>query len=301
VGEIIPRNVFLVILWSFGLYILMYSFQYLGVLIASRRSGQNFESIISGSFASPQTDFIVSLTALLVGVPLVFLATKFLWGRSFEWMRLQFDVKSLFLGLVLGLLLPFVVLLILKLLGVAKLSLSANPLHSPAGLIIAGYAFTAIFAGLAEEVVFRGMAVREIAIENGWLLAALIGGVYFGLVHLASRLKNLTPGNGLWILLGSLLVTFLFAALYVRSGSLWLPIGFHIAWNFCLKGIMGVTLSGQEANAGLLTVELSGSQWLTGGNFGVEISAVSMLFYILVAFLVVKIPWNGVVELLSNR
>jgi len=279
----------------------MYSFQYLGILIASRRSGQSFESIISGSYESPQTDFIVSLTALLVGVPLVFLATRFLWGRSFEWMRFQFDVKSLSLGLFLGLLLPFVVLLILKLLGAAQISWHANPLQSPAGLIIAGYAFAAIFSGLAEEVVFRGMAVREIAVENGWLLAALIGGVYFGLIHLVSRLKDSTPGNGLWILLGSLLVTFLFVALYVRSGSLWLPIGFHIAWNFCLKGIMGITLSGQEAKAGLLTVELSGSQLLTGGNFGVEISAVSICIYIVVAFLVVKIPWNGVVELLSNR
>ena len=134
-----------------------------------------------------------------------------------------------------------------------------------------------------------------------WVGPALIGGVYFGVVHLISRLKGLTPGNGLWILLGSILVTFMFVALYIRSGSLWLPIGFHIAWNFCLKGIMGITMSGHEAKAGLLTVELSGNQFLNGGNFGIEISAISVLFYILVAFLAVKIPWNGVVELLTNR
>ena len=300
-NEIESRKMFLVLLWSFGLYILMYTYQYLGVFIASKKSGQSFDALISGKFESPQTDFVISLTALIVGVPLVFIVTKFLWGRSFTWMGLNFNFSQLFFGLVLGIFLPFVILLILKLLGVAEISWQPNGLPSQAGLIITGYALMAIYTGFAEEVVFRGMAVREIAVQNGWLFAAIIGGVYFGVVHLVSRLKGLTLSNALWIILASTLVSFLFVALYMRSHSLWLPIGFHMAWNFCLKGVMGITMSGNKAEVGLLNVELTGNPFLTGGSFGIESSGVSLVIYLLVAFLFLSFPWSGYIDLLSNQ
>ena len=82
-NEIVPRNAWLVILWSYGLFILMNTYQYFGILIGANRSGQSFEAIISGKFESTQTDFVISLAALFVGIPLVFLVTKFLWRRSF--------------------------------------------------------------------------------------------------------------------------------------------------------------------------------------------------------------------------
>ncbi len=120
-NEFRSRHTILVILWSYGLYICMNLYQYLGMMIAAGRSDQSFEAIISGKFESTQTDFVISLTALVVGVPLVFLVARFLWGRSFEWMRLQFNLKNLIIGIALGLLLPFLIILGLKLLGIAKI------------------------------------------------------------------------------------------------------------------------------------------------------------------------------------
>ncbi len=66
----------------------------------------------------------------------------------------------------------------------------------------------------------------------------------------------------------------------VRSKSLLLPIGFHIGWNFCLIAVLGTTISGDESKFGLLNTELSGSSILTGGEFGLELSVVSLIFYI---------------------
>jgi membrane protease YdiL (CAAX protease family) len=296
------RNIFLVIAWSFGLYILMYLYQYLGFFIASRKSGQTFEAVISGEFESPQTKLTNSLTALLVGVPMVLLVTRFLWGRSWEWMRFHFDLRSLALGLAIGIVLPFVILLILRFLGIAMVSYQPKLWQSKdAYQIIFATACLAIFTGLAEEVVFRGMAVREMALRYDWLLATVVGGVYFGGVHLLSRLRKITLVDALWILMGSMLVTILFVALYRRSQSLWLPIGFHMAWNFCLAGVMGVSLSGNKPEAGFLNVELTGSSLLTGGEFGMETSVVSLIIYVLAAILALVIPWGGQFSLLSSH
>ena len=295
------RNVLLVMLWSYGLYILMHLYQYVGILIAAGRSGQNFEAIISGEFESMEIDFIISLAALIVGVPLIFLAARFLWGRSFAWMRLQFNARQLGFGLALGLLLPFFLIQILRLLGYAKISLQPNGLSSTEMQIIFGYACMAIFSGIGEEIVFRGMAVREIALRYGWLIAAIAGGVYFGAAHLINILSGITLADILWVLLSSIMVSFLFVAMYIRSHSLWLPIGFHIAWNFCLKGAMGITMSGNAANAGLLNVELTGNGFIDGGRFGIESSGLALIIYFLVALLFIYFPRNDQIKLLSNK
>jgi membrane protease YdiL (CAAX protease family) len=301
-NKIKSRNMLLVILWSYGLYILMHMHQYIGTLIASWGSGQSFEAIISGEFESAQTDFIISLTALIVGVLVVFLITKFLWRRSADWMRLRFDLKMLIMGIVLGLVLPFVILGALSLFGMTEISWQPHDLQSKeAQLIIIGYACMAIFTGIAEEVAFRGMAVREIALRRGWLVAAIIGGLYFGAAHVLANLRNLTLVDAVWVLLAGTLVTFLFVAMYRRGRSLWLPIGFHMAWNFCLKGAMGITMSGNEAEIGLLNVELTGSPFLTGGNFGIEASIISLVVYIVVAVLFLRVPAGRHTELLSNH
>jgi len=80
-----------------------------------------------------------------------------------------------------------------------------------------------------------------------------------------------------------------------------LPIGFHMAWNFCLKGVMGITMSGSDAKVGLLHVELTGNSFLTGGSFGIEASGISLVVYILVALLFLSFPWSGHIALLSNQ
>jgi membrane protease YdiL (CAAX protease family) len=301
-SKIKPRNMILVILWSYGLFVLMHMYQYVGAVIASWRSGQDFEAIMSGEFESVQAGFIISLTALVVGVTLIFLVTKFLWRRSAAWMRLRFDLKSLIIGIVLGIVLPLVIVQILDLLGAAEISWKpAVPRSNEALLIITGYACMAIFSGIAEEVVFRGMAVREIALRHGWLIAVIMGGLYFGAAHLVAKPGDMTIAGAFWVLIAGTLVSFMFIAMYRRSRSLWMPIGFHMAWNFCLKGVMGVTVSGKESTIGLLGVELTGSSFLTGGTFGVEASGISLLIYIAAAVILLRVPLGGDIELLGNQ
>ncbi len=107
------RNPFLILIWSFGLFILMHASEYLGVMLASLLSGASFDSIISGNFENNLTILGRGINELFVGVPLVFLIIKFLWRRKLEWMCLKPNLRLFSYGTLLGILLPIIIVLIL--------------------------------------------------------------------------------------------------------------------------------------------------------------------------------------------
>ncbi len=287
--EIAVRQPWVVLLWSFGLFLFIHLHQYLGGILAARRSGQTLDAIMSGRHQDHTTVLAKGLTTFVVGIPLTWIAVLLLWRRPIDWMGLRFDGGLLFAGLGLGLVLPVLVALVLKLLGKASIwkSLGMSNRRERVAMLL-GIGCMALFTGFAEEVVFRGMATREFAHTWGWPLATLVGGAYFGLVHLISRIKTLTVRSALTIMVASVAVSFLFVAMYTHSGSLWLPIGFHAAWNFSLVGILGLPLNGKTTTAGLLEIRLDDSSWWTGGpagNAGLEVSPVAIAAYLVVGLL----------------
>jgi hypothetical protein len=68
----------------------------------------------------------------------------------------------------------------------------------------------------------------------------------------------------------------LLAAAYMLTRRLWLCMGLHFAWNFTQGGIFSAAVSG-GASHGLLKATLVGPDWLTGGAFGPEASAVAVV------------------------
>jgi hypothetical protein len=85
----------------------------------------------------------------------------------------------------------------------------------------------------------------------------------YGVVH--STNPNAT------ILSTSIIVGLGFLRLYglLTTRQLWFSMGMHMGWNFFQGPIFGFAASGQGSFK-LLTIELSGSGWLTGGDFGPE-------------------------------
>ncbi|MNZ96715.1 hypothetical protein D3C78_1159210 [compost metagenome] len=57
--------------------------------------------------------------------------------------------------------------------------------------------------------------------------------------------------------------------------------GLHFAWN-ALEGLLGIPVSGLPA-AGLFTVKANGAAWLTGGDFGLEGSIVTVILGLVIA------------------
>jgi len=285
------RNPIVVILWSFGLYVLMHTWRYLGSWFAVQATGADFVSILTSAVESPEILLILGLTSAIIGIPVTLALVKYLWRRDFGWMCLRFKMRPMLAGFGLGLLVPLVIVLILWFLGSAAILEYPSRLSTRGTMaILAGYLGLSLFKGISEEVVFRGMAVREIAARWGWWVGGLAGGLYFGLAHVLGEIGQISVAEGIWIAVAGTMASALFVALLVRSRSLWLPIGFHAGWNFCLKAVLGTTMSGSESGFGLFRLELSGPPWLTGGEFGVEASVVSLLFYVLLAALVIWYP-----------
>jgi hypothetical protein len=149
-------------------------------------------------------------------------------------------------------------------------------------MILVGQITWILFNTLSEEVIFRGMVAREFALRWGWPLATLGSGVFFSVIHMVGLIPILTPVLVVGILVAGLVANALFVLLYVKGRSLALPFGCHFAWNFALAGLIGTTMSGAEQSFGLFRVELAGPLVLTGGEFGVEMSAVGIVISLVV-------------------
>ncbi|MFI9008179.1 lysostaphin resistance A-like protein [Actinosynnema sp. NPDC053489] len=151
---------------------------------------------------------------------------------------------------------------------------------SPAGA--AALLGVTVAAVVTEELLFRGVLFRIVEQRIGTWAALMVSGVLFGAAHLFNDNATLWSGTAIAVEAG-----FLLAAAYAATRTLWLPIGVHFGWNFAQGGIFGTSVSGQDAPRGLLDGVTSGPVPLSGGGFGPEASAFSVLagLVVTVAFL----------------
>jgi membrane protease YdiL (CAAX protease family) len=139
------------------------------------------------------------------------------------------------------------------------------------GSIIALPLLMHITVGLIEEMAMRGIFFRVLQESVGSWLALLASGLVFGAMHMINdNISVLAIAN-------IALAGVFFAAAFLLTGRLWLCAALHAGWNFFQDGVFSLAVSGHEVKAGLLVTELSGPDWLTGGAFGIEGSAVDLV------------------------
>ncbi|SEQ89452.1 hypothetical protein SAMN05216188_106117 [Lentzea xinjiangensis] len=127
-------------------------------------------------------------------------------------------------------------------------------------------------AAVTEEVMFRGILFRIAEERLGTWISLVLTGLLFGFVHI------LNPAATLWSSLAiAVEAGFMLAAAFVATRNLWVPIGVHFAWNFAQGGIFSTSVSGTDAPQGLLDAVTSGPALVSGGEFGPEASAYSVL------------------------
>lgn len=134
------------------------------------------------------------------------------------------------------------------------------------------YLAIAVISGVLEEVLFRGIVLRHLESMVGSWAALAISSALFGAAHIGN--EDATWFSSLAIALEA---GILLGAAYLLTRRLWLAIGIHAAWNFTQGWIFSVPVSGGEAPLGLLITRRQGPDWLTGGNFGLEASAVALV------------------------
>lgn len=137
-------------------------------------------------------------------------------------------------------------------------------------LLVSGLVF--VLAAAAEEVVFRGYPLQTFTRARIAWVGVILTSIMFAQVHKGN--PNLdTPGvypqlafantalAGVWL-----------AVAYLRTRSLWLPLGIHWAWNWAMGSVLGLPVSGITTLAPnpLLKAADNGPSWLTGGAYGIE-------------------------------
>lgn len=137
-------------------------------------------------------------------------------------------------------------------------------MHGPAilaSMVAWGVAF--LLAGMTEEFLCRGYAQYTLASGIGFWPAAFVMSGMFAFGHYFNA--NETPVG--------ILATALFGLLYClflrRTGNLWIPVGFHAAWNWG-QTLYGVPDSGMLPYHSVFSSASSGPRWLTGGIVGPE-------------------------------
>jgi CAAX protease family protein len=137
-----------------------------------------------------------------------------------------------------------------------------------------------LFVGFFEEFTFRGYALFTLTTGTKFWPAAALLSVCFGMVHRSNAGES-------WVgVFAAGLVGLLFCLILRRTGNLWMPIGFHAAWDWGESYFYGVPDSGTVSPGHLLNASFSGPAWLTGGTVGPEGSwlCVALLVILFVIF-----------------
>ena len=134
-----------------------------------------------------------------------------------------------------------------------------------------------------EEFTLRGYLLRQLSIGINPTAAVVLTGVLFGLMHSGN------PGANWQGLLYTAIGGILMALLVIRSGSLWLVIGYHFGWNAAAYSLFGLELSGMEGDKSIFASTLTGADWLTSGSYGFEASLPAVVFEVLVLSIALRL------------
>lgn len=138
-----------------------------------------------------------------------------------------------------------------------------------------------VLVALAEETMNRGFFMANLRRSKNLVLIFIVPSVIFGMLHLAN------PGVTLFSVLNIILVGIVFSYMFLKSGNIWMCIGYHFTWNTFQGIIYGMPVSGLNA-PGIITTHFKEDNLLNGGKFGIEggvlTTVVSLLALVFVWF-----------------
>ena len=163
---------------------------------------------------------------------------------------------------------------------------SVAPIAASEAAVYAGlWAGAMVATAFAEEYLTRGYSLVTLSDGIGFWPAAVLLSAAFGLIHVWN------PGET-WVgITGAALFGLLLCYTVRVTGSLWLAVGIHTAWNWGETFLFGVPNSGIVAEGHLLTTSLHGPAWLTGGSVGPEASLLGLPVLVLLFVGIRFVAW----------
>jgi membrane protease YdiL (CAAX protease family) len=144
-----------------------------------------------------------------------------------------------------------------------------------------------ILVALFEENLFRGFIFQRLLAGLGVWPAQLILALLFAVSHWSN--PGMTGATRAWASLDIALAALFLGLAFLRTGSLALPVGIHLGWNWVQGYVLGFGVSGSAKQPGwLLPVFHGRPDWVSGGAAGLEAS----VFGVLVAILGLVLLWR---------
>jgi len=268
----------------------------IGAIISYVPIGFSENSLLT--FALP---FIILLVAAVFAG---WLCGRFLEGLPFRALGCWFTrnwLKDLALGLVFGASAMGVAALITVIFGATSFQFNQAAGQSAILLTLAVSLGIFIVGAASEEALFRGYILQTFVRANlAWLAIALTS-LFFAAGHLTN------PGANYISIINTVLAGVWFSVAYLKTRTLWLAFGLHLAWNWVQGAVLGLPVSGitELTTAPLLLPSSNGSAILTGGDYGIEggiaCTIAVIIFTLLIWFLPIFKPTEEMLNLTDNE
>jgi membrane protease YdiL (CAAX protease family) len=217
--------------------------------------------------------------ALLVLIFGLYLNSKYLDKRDFSSYGLVFKKETfvhLLTGITIGVLSVVFMFFIGKVTGVLLVSETTSATSLQLSSL---FALKMLLVGILEETFFRGylftniyggVKSKIITNQQAILIALLVSSVFFGLAHISTT--NASIISTIFLSINGIV----WCIPFVITKNLGLSIGQHMAWNFTQTQI-GFTMSGNKTSNSFYRIENSGSDLLSGGEYGPEAGIIGLI------------------------
>ena len=261
------------VLFFISFFIFIAVFDLIGIAIVSSISEYSFEEYISDTelLMENKMMLLMMVSQLFGTLFTVWLFQKFVNRESFTSIGLEFSgykddfVSGLLLGIGL-IVLGFGTLYIFNFLSVASIQFS----------LIDQLFYLSLFAvvSLNEEIAIRGYILQNLSSSFNKYIALVLSSLVFMIMHIGNPNMSAVP------LFNLFLAGLLLGVYCIHKNNLWFPIGAHITWNYFQGPVLGFEVSGNDVDS-IFIQSLSGSELITGGEFGFEGSIILTVLMII--------------------
>ena len=178
-------------------------------------------------------------------------------------------------GIIIAILLPAIVVISYLLMQGEWAESDISPADKVT-VAVTGICYYSIAAGIVEEMVFRGVIMGLLEKWKNIKIAMIVPSVLFGLIHILNG--ALSPMSLFQLAAAGAVVGILFSLIAYHYDNFWNNALVHALWNASTIGVMHVGTEPYE-NSIYTYVLNSRSMLITGGDFGIEASIISIIAY----------------------
>lgn len=256
------------------------------ILIISQIISQEFAKILNKII---KFEFISNVFSGILYVTICYFLLQLFSEKKLNKKIESFNIKIEKINLywfILAILLPIVVVIVYLLLFDGNFVENPSLINSKLQIISSGIFYTGLGAGIVEEMVFRGFILNLLKEKYNIKIAIILPSLIFGLLHIIGIPFNIL--TYMQIIFAGTLVGIMFSLISIKENNILSSSLVHSFWNiFIIGGILNI---GTEFNKySIYNYILKNKNILfTGGEFGIEISIISIVSYMIVIYLVFK-------------